>query len=325
MIGKKGKLLWIFYVVMLVLLFLLSSTDLIIKEKQTEIYPISVIIGDATDENYVNFRKGMEQAAIEFNADVRFITLYETGDGKQQVELVLREQQDGAEALIVAPVNGETADECISSRRSLMPLVLLQSEYGGESAAGTAKVTFDFMGMGQALGEAICAEQERQAQVLVLTGAQADESSTLFGDGIRRTLTTAGFQTFDFAADDEETLRERLVLTAAEGKQTVVAAVSQDSLLTAAKLLSEDEVCAAAVCGLYGRGVSLAALNFLDKGTVDALCVTDDFSAGYLSVKKAVELITDGYTGEPGYLKSGLVRRGDLQSPAYEKMLYPIE
>ena len=60
----------------LVLLFLMSSTDLIIKEKKVEIYPISVIIEDANDDYYVNFNKGMDKAAVEFHGDVSFITLY---------------------------------------------------------------------------------------------------------------------------------------------------------------------------------------------------------------------------------------------------------
>ena len=34
---KKGKIVWFLYVVLLVFLFLASSTDLIIKEKKNEI------------------------------------------------------------------------------------------------------------------------------------------------------------------------------------------------------------------------------------------------------------------------------------------------
>ena len=64
---KKVNFLWILYGLVLVILFLVSSTDLIIKEETAKIYPISVVIGDVSDENYVNFRKGMERAAMEFN------------------------------------------------------------------------------------------------------------------------------------------------------------------------------------------------------------------------------------------------------------------
>ena len=63
--NRKVKFLWILYGMVLAVLFLLSSTDLIIKEEAAEVYPVSVIIGDTSDENYVNFRKGMERAAIK--------------------------------------------------------------------------------------------------------------------------------------------------------------------------------------------------------------------------------------------------------------------
>ena len=64
MISKKEKLIWLLFGVVLVFLFLLSSTDLIIKEEERRIYPISVIVEDTSDASYVNFRKGMDRAAV---------------------------------------------------------------------------------------------------------------------------------------------------------------------------------------------------------------------------------------------------------------------
>ena len=57
MSNRKERIFWILYGMVLVLLFLLSSTDLIIKEKETQVYAISVIVEDTVDDNYVNFRK----------------------------------------------------------------------------------------------------------------------------------------------------------------------------------------------------------------------------------------------------------------------------
>ena len=78
--AKQEKILWGFFAGILVFLYLLSSTDLIIKEKKTEIYPVSIVIGDTTDDYYVNFRKGVEQAADDYNVDISFITLFEKED-----------------------------------------------------------------------------------------------------------------------------------------------------------------------------------------------------------------------------------------------------
>ena len=58
--AKQEKILWGFFAGILVFLYLLSSTDLIIKEKKTEIYPVSIVIGDTTDDYYVNFRDAQQ-------------------------------------------------------------------------------------------------------------------------------------------------------------------------------------------------------------------------------------------------------------------------
>ena len=121
MMSRKEKMLWIFYGLILVLLFLLSSTDLIIKEKETQVYAISVIIEDSSDDNYVNFRKGMDRAAIDLNADVSFITLYDKGNRIQQEELILREQQDGSRVLIVSPVDAGKVLALLEDKRVSVP------------------------------------------------------------------------------------------------------------------------------------------------------------------------------------------------------------
>lgn len=92
---KRKCLLWMLFVPLLILLYLLSSTDLLIQERTKEVYPVSVILDCVTDEAYTNFKKGMDRAAIELNAEVSLITLYEEGNAAQQLDRMLREQQDG--------------------------------------------------------------------------------------------------------------------------------------------------------------------------------------------------------------------------------------
>ncbi len=156
MTGKE-KFFWISYGMALVVLFLLSSTDLIIKEEKVKIHPISVIVEADSDDNYVNFKKGMDLAAVELNADVSFITLYEQGNRRQQEELILREQLDGSRALIVAPVNREAVIQMQEQNSLYLPLVFINSEAGGEEERAAA-VTFDFFSMGKRLGKEMASE-----------------------------------------------------------------------------------------------------------------------------------------------------------------------
>ncbi len=91
---RREKMLLCAGAVFLVLLFLMSSTDLIIKERAVQIDSISVILSEDTDDYYQNFRKGMEKAATDLRSDVRLITLYDRKDQDQQVELTTREIRD---------------------------------------------------------------------------------------------------------------------------------------------------------------------------------------------------------------------------------------
>ena len=105
MINKSGKVLVGVYVVCLVVLFLMCSTDLIIREPEREIYQIAVIIEDVRSDNYGNFRKGMDQGAAEFNADIQLITLYEKLDAIEQMELMDRHAAGLPESSSVSPIS----------------------------------------------------------------------------------------------------------------------------------------------------------------------------------------------------------------------------
>lgn len=349
----KVKIFWILYGLVLAALFLVSSTDLIIKEGAAKVYPISVIVEDTSDENYVNFRKGMERAAVELNGDVSFITLYEKGNVHRQRELILREQEDGACALVVAPVDPEMLAGMQQENRFLVPLVLVNTRRDeARELENAACVSFDFYGMGRRLGEEILKEDPSRRRVCILSGGRPDGADRLFSEGLWGALQEAGCEVLTFEGDnqgrhspdpagEEEAFPESgpeaflEAVTQGYSQKAVLVAVNQESLVGMAQLLTETEGTAQWVDGLYGRGNTVPILNYLDRGVIQGLCVTDDFSAGYLSVKAAVELAEKGsvqglssgdISGEgTGYLESYYIRREDLRNETYEKMLYPVE
>lgn len=324
MITRKEKLWWVFYGAVLVLLFLLSSTDLIIKERKTEVYPLSVVIDDTSDDHYVNFRKGMDRAAIELNADVSFITLYEENNQDQQLEMMAREQQDGARALIVAPVEETAVEDVLVEKRVTVPLVLVNSELPLDKIS--AVVTTDYYEMGQKLAQQVINKYASEVPVYLFTGARENIVTRRFGDGVQTTLSEAGFQTTLFQRQGEGTFRKAVEELVYPGSRTVVVvALDQGSLAETAAILADSTVYSSYVLGLYGRGTTIPILNYLDRGVISGICVTDDFSAGYLSVKRAVEAVTNQIWEEQTVLDSYYIEKADLRKEQYEKMLYPIE
>lgn len=319
MIGRSGKVMIVLYIVCLVVLFLMCSTDLIIREPERQIYQIAVIIEDVRSDNYSNFRKGMDLAAAELNADVQLITLYEKLDVKEQMDLMDREQQDGTDALIVVPVE----EEQVSAKQMTIPVILMRA--GVAEAAGAGNVIVDYEKMGEQLAREILKEQPADVPVYVLTDpAGQSDMDRLFLKGSDAVFQEAGRSVQRILRGEEERFYTMLEQPGAETKKVVILAENQDILTEAAGVVAGSEAVADAVGGLYGRGTTMAILNYLDRGVITGICVTDEFSVGYYSVREAVRAL-EGAGSVPTVMESYYIDKKDLRDPAFEKMLFPIE
>ena len=321
---KRETWLWCAFAVILIFLYLLSSTDLIIKERKNEIYPVSVILDDVTDESYQNFKKGLDRAAIELNVDVSLITLYEDGDAAQQIERMAREQQDGAKALIVMPVEENALEDALADKRVQIPIVLVNSELPRDKVSSV--VTTDYDAMGRSLAKQVIAEHGTDVPVYLFYMQKASAARQHFQDGVEAVLQAGGCEIRRFAHHEEGTFRQQIEeLVYPESRQAVIIALDPETLLETAQILADSSVYLDHVEGLYGRGTTTPVLNYLDRGIVTGLYVTDDFSTGYLSVKRAVEILSNQKLEEETVLDSYYIQKDDLRRPEYEKMLYPIE
>ncbi len=319
MIGRSGKVMIVLYIVCLVVLFLMCSTDLIIREPERQIYQIAVIIEDVRSDNYSNFRKGMDLAAAELNADVQLITLYEKLDVKEQMDLMDREQQDGTDALIVVPVE----EEQVSAKQMTIPVILMRA--GVAEAAGAGNVIVDHEKMGELLAREILEEQPADVPVYVLTDpAGQSDMDRLFLKGSDAVFQEAGRSVQRIVRGEEERFFTMLEQPGAEAQKVVILAENQDILTEAAGMMAGSEAVADAVGGLYGRGTTMAILNYLDRGVITGICVTDEFSVGYYSVREAVRAL-EGAGSVPTVMESYYIEKKDLRDPAFEKMLFPIE
>mgnify|MGYP001068954450 FL=1 len=325
MIGKKGKLLLLCYMIFLVVLFLMCSTDLIIREPEQEIYQIAVIIEDASDNNYGNFRKGMDQAAMEFNADVRFITLYEKLEPNQQMEFIVREQQDGADALIVAPVDEGKLFEALSQKQITVPMVLLGCELAGEEIIGS--ITSDYKKMGQEITSQMLRRKPQDASVVIFSEREkSGMAGQDFREGMTEELVRNGCAYQRIYCSENGDLKESLqkAMDLCKG-QIVILAESPEILTQTAAAGAEEPLFLERVCGLYGRGSAIPVLNYLDRDYITGTCALDEFSMGYYSVCMAVRALEGLESSNSLKMDYYYVEKEDLRKKGYEKMLYPIE
>ena len=322
--AKQEKILWGFFAGILVFLYLLSSTDLIIKEKKTEIYPVSIVIGDTTDDYYVNFRKGVEQAADDYNVDISFITLFEKEDADSQMELVKRESEDGALAVILEP--GDPV-ECMShmDTAALGSPVIVAGELLPVDSVKAA-VSIDHYEAGKKMGEAIAAEHEPELPVYIFTDNQGHSYNGEVFEGLKSVLEENGFAMAVYERKSPDTFRKVIEETVYPGSGTaVVACLDASSTSEAADIIGGSPVYGRYIAGLYGTGTTPSLLGQMDKGVIRGMIVSNEFDEGYLCVEKAVEAIRRGSAREQITLETYYIEKTDLRENKFEKILYPID
>lgn len=318
MIGRGGKWLLSLYMIFLAVLFLMCSTDLIIREPERDVYQIAIIIEDVRSDNYSNFRKGMDKAAMEFNVDAHFITLYEKADAEQQMELMEREQQDGADALIVIPAD----EERVIGKSMSVPVIFLQPGLMEKNSAWN--IVIDYEQMGRLLADEMLKKIPGECSVWLLTDVEKQSGmDRLFIKGAEEALTEAG-RGVSVVVRDEETGFRSFFGDMGTGEKVVLLAENAEILTEVSGMLADEPAAAGHVCGLYGRGNTVSILNDLDRGRISGICVTDDFSLGYLSVRAAVRAL-DGTDSIPIMADFYYIEKENLREPDYEKLLFPIE
>lgn len=321
--SNKEKMVWCGCALLLLLLFLMSSTDLIIKEKEIPVYPVSVIIDDASDEYYINLKKGMDMAAEEFHADVNFITLYNDNSETQQTELVERELKDGAKALVICPVKEKEAVEALEEKKPGCPVIFLGEP--SDSDVVTDSFYINGQGMGKLLAEKAAENLKPGMQVYLFSEGLAYGQGQAVYDGVTEILSQKNIVFHLFEKEEKESWPKVLESSVHQKKGKIsIIALDTPSLEKIAKTLEEKTVYRDQVAHLYGPGSTSSILNEMDRGIIDGIVTYNQFDEGYLSIKRAIEAIQGDRKKKNTSFAAVYLERKNLREKQYEKMLCPI-
>ena len=101
------------------------------REREVQLLELSVIFRETDTALWSNTRLGMEQAAGDLGAELRFLTLTHTGDSGEQADLIRREVEGGAGALLVVPADPEYLGKQLSETAGSCPVVSIESPMEG--------------------------------------------------------------------------------------------------------------------------------------------------------------------------------------------------
>ena len=269
---------------------------------EPQLLSISVMFRDTDSSGWTAARQGMEQAADELGAELRFLTLATANDGAEQETLLLREIEGGAEALVAVPADPEALPRALERWLVVCPTVTLESPM--EGAAGV--VAPDNTALGRRLAQALL-EDWNGGEALLLDTAGGCTGVAARLAAAEEALAAAGIPT-----RRAETLPER------DAPPWVMAFEPSATLRAAERKEAEGWDFA-----LYGVGTAASITAQLERGNVTAMAAWSDYAAGYLAVRRAAGAAR-GEEGEVGPLPFSILRGEDIYAPENQKLLFPI-
>lgn len=280
-------------------------------QQRPELLEMSVISREAEGSAWATARQGMEQAAADLNVELRFLYPAQSDSAQEQGQLLRREVESGASAILLFPADREALAEEVRAAAARAALVTLETDM----ADAAAYVGVDNAALGEALGLAALNGVPPGETVLLI---QAASQRSGVGDRLAAAealLASEGREVRHFAGT-ADALTETL---SREAVQAVIAfeASSLERAAEAAGRLEDPPL-------LYGAGSTPAITAGLEQGRITAILAQNAFSSGYLAVETAARLARREAAEPLEPLPFFTVRRENMYDPENQKLLFPV-
>ena len=283
---KNNKRMYLLLEFGLALMVVLLAFVMILENNEEDLARVSVIVQDSEDNQWTAFKYGLRMAAQDQKIEMFVVS---TGAGltlEEERDVILREIENGADAVIVQPVPGADTGKMLQKIAKRVPVMLvgqnLPKEEDPESGTGIPVTEADHRGMGKALAEELLEDYSGRLDGKTF-GLIAEEANSVAAlermAGFREAVADKGAQELwavcgTFQEEGEKTFVE-------QPKVDFVIALDDGSLTMAGECASANDLHGALV---YGIGNSTEADYYLDTGAARCLVVPDDFSIGYQSL-----------------------------------------
>lgn len=302
----------------LCVLFLLLTVDPVRSAQSQELLEISVLYRQSDASTWSVVRQGMEQAALDLNAELRFLSPAGEDLPAEQAELLEREAETGTDAVLLIPADREALAGTVEQITAAgTPVVTLETDLSDAGAAGC--IGADNAALGRALGTAaLNGAPEGSLVVLLDTAGDSGVSDRLAA--AEAVLKEAGRRVYRCAPVGRESLSVAMERTLTAMSAAAVVAFDAADLEQAAALLASREDAPL----LYGAGSTATVAAYLEQSAIVSIAAQNDFAAGYLAVGAAVRAAQGAGTLHVEPLEFVMVRQENMYEPENQKLLFPV-
>lgn len=238
------------------------------------VYRVSVLLAGSEGESWRNFRAGLNQAALEQNVDLRFVTRYDAG--LTQADALRQEWEGEADGVVILPAASEALAQVLSQAPTDLAVCVVGPTLPSNRV--DCYVSPDYGAMGRSLAQSLASHEKSCTLYLSASPAPA---ALLIADGLEEELVALGIPLH------RQVLGDTPFSPPLSGALAAVEPQVGEVLCTLPSSTGR----------VYSAGVSDGLLRALEEREAAALLVQSDYDAGYLSLSRVVALLTQQSPG----------------------------
>jgi ribose transport system substrate-binding protein len=323
---KSRKIVaFIILFLLLIISFSVLLDDTLSNQKNRKIHNISLITSGRNNESLMIMKQGVDQAASELNIDVSFINLSQDNNIDEQKELIDREIKNGADAIILSPVDYEKMANTVEEAMKKVPIILIESNVDLEKTPPT--IWNDNYELGELLGEQMIEMGDMGKKVAIIKNNLECKSIADRYEGFMSVMNKIN-NTYLFWEIPNESqanyyteikkLLENndvdVVVTLSTGMLEYVAEVKKDS-----NIIDNEK----SSIKVYGTGSTSKIISALEEKNINATATQNEFNIGYLGVKAAVDKL-EGKKISNSTISSTIVNTDNMYSKENQRLLFPL-
>lgn len=275
---------------------------------------VTILIRGNDSTLWNNARLGMEQAAYDMGADLRFLTPSQNNSGEEQHELILRELERGSDAVVVVPADSDALARILIETEVSVPVVSMESLIEPDFPG----VLPDNEKLGALLAQTVIEDLPKSSTVLLLDTAPNSIGVSRRLTAAADTLSQAGLDTVVYRLTSESVTAP---LSQLVEQHKIMAVMAFDSAATQAAAREMTDI--PSPPALYGVGATNLIIGALERETVTAVAVWNEYAGGYLAVQQAIRAAS-GLPVERKMLDFSIVRGEDVYELDTQKLLFPV-
>lgn len=270
------------------------------------------------------FKYGLRMAAEDLKLEMFVVSTGGPLTVEEEKNLIEREIENGADAVIVQPALGDDAEKMLLKMEKKVPVMLVEYTASGEKEASMIPTAEpDNYAMGTALAEELLKDYNGNLDGKTLGILQETDSTEAarnrqkgFADVLKETGAEICWSVSGPLMEKEENF-----LGIQPGVDFVIA-LDNDSLITAGEYSAAKNLHGALV---YGIGNSTEAVYYLDTGIAECLVVPDAFNVGYQSLTEAAKRLGKYfYKMQDRTVSYTVIRRDTLFSKENQEVLFTM-